>query len=204
MLSSKLFFGDTVGFFGLGKSNIALLNCLPLEDRRIVLRSDVKIDLSDIPKRFKNVEIYEEKAATENINEDMIIFSPSVRRERPELQEAKSKGVRFSSDAELFFENLQGSALGITGSDGKSTTSALTQPILEKAGNKSLLVGNIGRPMLASLDDECEFYVCELSSFMLQYLSPPLKRACITNITPNHLNWHKTLVHSIISMLKLN
>ena len=186
------FDGLTVGFFGLGKSNADLMNCLPLGNCRVILRSDTKINPADIPSSVGSVKIIEGKAAREDISEDILIFSPSVRRECPEFQRAKDRGVKFSSDAELFFENLGSLAIGITGSDGKSTTSALTHMILEKAGHKSALVGNIGKPMVSTLSDNADFYVCELSSFMLRYISPALKRACITNITPNHLNWHES------------
>lgn len=192
MFNSCFYPGCTVGFFGLGKSNIALMNCLPLENCRVVIRSDEKINLSDIPSHLSDVKIIEGGGARDGISEDILIFSPSVRRECPELQKAKDSGVKFTSDAELFFENFRGSALGITGSDGKSTTSALAHLILEKSGHKAALVGNIGEPMVKSLRDKNDFYVCELSSFMLQYLSPPLNCACITNITPNHLNWHSS------------
>ena len=192
MFNSCFYPGCTVGFFGLGKSNIALMNCLPLENCRIVIRSDEKINRGDIPSHLSDVKIIEGNDARENISEDILIFSPSVRRECSEFQKAKDRGVKFTSDAELFFENFRGSALGITGSDGKSTTSALAHLILEKSGHKAALVGNIGEPMVKSLRDKNDFYVCELSSFMLQYLSPPLNCACITNITPNHLNWHSS------------
>ena len=192
MFNSCFYPGCAVGFFGLGKSNIALMNCLPLGNCRVVIRSDEKINRSDIPSHLSDVKIIEGNDARENISEDILIFSPSVRRECSEFQKAKNKGVKFTSDAELFFENLQGRAIGITGSDGKSTTSALTHLILEKSGYRCSLVGNIGEPMVASLRDKSDYYICELSSFMLQYLSPPLNRACITNITPNHLNWHSS------------
>jgi UDP-N-acetylmuramoylalanine--D-glutamate ligase len=79
----------------------------------------------------------------------------------------------------------------VTGSDGKSTTATLASMLLGQK-YKTELVGNIGQPMLSSLNSEAEYFVCELSSFMLTYSAPKSMRGAVTNITPNHLDWHKS------------
>lgn len=192
MLRSKIHSGCRVGFFGIGKSNIALMRHLPLENCLITLRSDEKIDRSALPQSIRVERIFEGKDAYNNIDEDILFFSPSVRRERQTLDEAKRQGVIFSSDAELFFEENRMPVFAVTGADGKSTTATLINLLLTEAGRKSRLIGNIGEPMISGLQSDAECFVTELSSFMLQYLSPRVERACITNITPNHLDWHKS------------
>ena len=191
MLRSMINGGCKVGFFGLGASNIALLSHLPLKNCCVILRSDRPIDRSIIPSGINVSAIYEGKAACEEINEDILFFSPSVRRDRVGLEEAKRRGVIFSSDAELFFSENKKPIFAITGSDGKSTTAALTNLVLLAGGIKSELIGNIGEPMICHLESDAECYVCELSSFMLTYVCPIAERGCVTNITPNHLDWHK-------------
>ncbi len=190
MLRSMIQSGCSVGFFGIGSSNVALMRCLPLEKCRITLRSDSRIDRSALPRGLLIDRIFEGEAAYKNIDEDVIFFSPSVRREREELKHASERGVVFCSDCELFFEENRQPVFAVSGSDGKSTTAALTHLLLRAGRTSSELIGNIGEPMINGLNGGADMYVCELSSFMLSYCQPRVKRACITNITPNHLDWH--------------
>lgn len=183
--------GLRVGFFGLGISNRSLISNLPLEKCEITLRSDTDIACGDIPSGIVPKRIFCGKDCCKEINEDIIFFSPSVRRDRPDLISAEANGVIFSSDAELFFEENNKKLLLVSGSDGKSTTAALIHHLLSKAGYKSRLIGNIGEPLTEHLYCEADYFVIELSSFMLSYLKPASEAACITNITQNHLDWHK-------------
>ncbi len=179
--------GCSVGFFGLGRSNISLINSLPLEKCKITLRSDKPIDCKNLPNSDR---VFDGDRAYDDLDENVIFFSPSVRRERAELLSAKAKGMVFSSDAELFFAENRRPVIAISGSDGKSTTATLTNMLLSYEGVNSRLIGNIGEPMYAELG-KTDRYVAELSSFMLKYCAPKVERACVTNITPNHLDWHK-------------
>lgn len=190
MIISRIKKGCRVGFFGLGRSNLSLLSHLPLHNCTLTLRSDSPIPEGSIPRDVRLDRILVGDAARKDISENIIFFSPSVRREGGELADALAGGVTFSSDAELFFENNRTPLLAVTGSDGKSTTATLIHLLLEAGGYKSRLIGNIGKPMCENLGHVCDFFVCELSSFMLKYLSPRSDRACITNLTPNHLDWH--------------
>ena len=193
MILSMIRKGCRVGFFGLGCSNSALLGCLPLDNCVITLRSDGIINRDGIPGGIRIERIFEGKDACQDIDEDIIIFSPSVRRDRAEFCEAQTNGVVFTSDAELFFEVNDTPIFAVTGSDGKSTTATLTHLLLTKAGYNAPLIGNIGEPFMKSYGKKSDFYVCEMSSFMLQFMTPKTSAACITNITPNHLDWHKSL-----------
>ncbi len=137
---------------------------------------------------------------------DIVIVNPAIREGNPCVEAAKQAGKFITSQIELFFELFPGQIVGITGSNGKSTTTALTACLLE-AGigqdgieyNKVHLGGNIGkRPLLAALDefDEKTLAVLELSSFQLEQLAHIEKSArvaLVTNVTPNHLDAHGTL-----------
>ncbi|MBO5908112.1 MAG: UDP-N-acetylmuramoyl-L-alanine--D-glutamate ligase [Clostridia bacterium] len=182
--------GCALGFLGLGKSNLSLIEGLP-RGRRIVLRSDKTIDRAKIPKNVVVDKIYEGPAALDDIREDILVLSPSVRRERAELDAAARRGVVLSSDCEMFFERTKTSVIGVSGSSGKSTTSTLTHLALGGEARGIRLVGNVGVPMLHSINRDTVGYVAELSSFMLQYFTPRLHRYALTNITPNHLDFHK-------------
>ena len=180
----KIAFSSKVGFLGLGKSNLSLLSCLPLDNCAVTLRSEKKLNRADIPSHIKIEKILEGESAFCDLDEQILICSPSVRRERCKSQ----REVIFTSDFEIFLEQNTKPLFAVSGSDGKSTTATLAHMLLDS----SLLVGNIGVPMTESLGKKCGYYVAELSSFMLQYASFSAKRACITNITPNHLDWHKS------------
>ena len=179
-----------IGFFGLGKSNLSLMTLERFKECRLTIRSDVRIDRNALPSGLNIERIYDGPSSTELIDENILFFSPSVRRDRPEFTEAAKRGVIFSSDAELFFEQNKQPVFAVTGSDGKSTTATLTHLILSEEGYQSRLIGNIGEGMYKNLGFP-GLYVCELSSFMLSYLTPSVERAAITCITPNHLDWHK-------------
>lgn len=189
MIFSLIKKGVRVGFFGLGKSNLSLASRLPLDNCEIILRSDVPVDRSKLPKVLQNAVIFEGNEAESNICENVIFFSPSVKRDRPSLISAQKRGVIFSSDAELFFERSRSPLFAITGSDGKSTTATITQMLLKEAGYNAALCGNVGVPFVDA-DIQADYTVAELSSFMLHYYAPKSYSACVTNITPNHLDWH--------------
>ena len=95
-----------------------------------------------------------------------------------------------SSDYELFLNENKKPLFAVTGSDGKSTTTRLVSLLLRASGQAVSEVGNIGEPMVARLSDECDIYVAELSSFMLDAAVPRAKMTALTSLTPNHLDWH--------------
>lgn len=193
-----------IGFFGIGESNLSLLRTLPLENSEVVIRSDSRLKTDSIKKLLAGYKIYDGDNALANITEDILFLSPSVRRDRYEIQAAKDQGTLLSSDAEMFYEHNTAPLYTVTGSDGKSTTATLISQLLNKK-MCAKLIGNIGVPMFASLDSTCDAYVAELSSFMLNYAVPRSRRACLTNITPNHLDWHHSedeYVEAKLSLLR--
>lgn len=130
----------------------------------------------------------------DGINEDIICKAPGIRSDHPKLREAVSRGSLLTSEMELFFELCPCRIVGITGSDGKTTTTTLTYLALsEKFGKDKVYVGgNIGRPLLPLVEamHADDLAVVELSSFQLHAMHRSPDIAVITNVAPNHLDWH--------------
>ena len=134
---------------------------------------------------------------------DLIVVSPAVKRDCPFLNEAISAGVPITSEMNLFWKWNRAKVVAVTGSNGKSTTTAMTYSIIEKflqrqPGRRAWLGGNIGTSLLPVVDQiqQNDIVVLELSSFQLAdlnrlQLSPHV--AVVTNFAPNHLDWHVDL-----------
>lgn len=145
----------------------------------------------------------------DNLVGDYIFRSPGFRPDLKELIIACENGAVLTSELELFTEICPAFLIGVTGSDGKSTTTTVISKILEKEyGNskrKVYLGGNIGYPLLNRVCemDENSFVACEMSSFQLMTIESPVDVAVITNVTPNHLNWHTNMEEYIASKAKI-
>ena len=184
-----------VGFFGLGSSNTALLDYLSkkYEGLSFILRSDKPIKAPDI---FSKA-LYA-SSAREDIREDVLFLSPSVRRDAPEFIDAAARGVILSSDVEFFFEKREIKVFSVTGSDGKSTTSTLASMMMSGGNGSFPASANIGLPLATLLErPELSGTVAELSSFQLMNFTPKSERALITNISENHLDWHTSLAEYV-------
>jgi len=196
MLSAyaKTYQGQKVGFVGLGISNLPVLRIL--KDAGAICSVRDKKNLRDNP---SFAELEREgilfrcgKEYLKNIDEDVLFLSPAVRPDQPDLLDARSRGVRITNEMQEFFSLCPCPIIGITGSDGKTTTTTLTAKLLEASGHRVHLGGNIGKNLLSMLDDirEDDFAVVELSSFQLFKLDRSPAVAAITNLSPNHLDWH--------------
>jgi len=177
-----------VGFFGFGRSNLALFEYLSenYEGLSFTLRSD-----KDIGKRDGFSKLLYEKAARLDVTEDVLFLSPSVRRDGEEFLLARQRGVILSSDVEFFFEQRSVPVFSVTGSDGKSTTATLASLFLSSDEGDFPASANIGLPMTSLLGNaRLSGTVAELSSFQLMNFSPKSERAVITNVSENHLDWH--------------
>ena len=126
---------------------------------------------------------------------DLVVVNPGVKPGSPPLAAARAAGVKLTTEVNLVFELAKAPIAGITGSNGKSTTAAMLAAIMKRTGRPLLLGGNLGGSLLGEVEKfpADGLIVMELSSFQLQRLawarrSPHL--AVITNVTPNHLDWH--------------
>ena len=127
---------------------------------------------------------------------DLIIPSPGVPADAPLLQFARAKGVTIWSEIELAGRFLKGRLLGITGSNGKTTTTSLIEHILRNAGFSTILAGNIGTPLISGVENSSEntVTVVELSSFQLELIEKFRPNISVfLNLTPDHLDRHHTL-----------
>ena len=143
---------------------------------------------------------------------DVIFRSPGFRPDLPEIQAALSAGAVLTSEMELFLALTEASVLGISGSDGKTTTTTLTSLILEAACKRTgkgrvYRGGNIGTPLLPYVEDMTsdDYAVVELSSFQLQTMGSgaAVHRGALTNISPNHLNWHTDMAEYVAAKAHL-
>ncbi len=123
---------------------------------------------------------------------DVILRSPGIRVDRPEFLKAVENGAILTSEMELFLSMCPAKTIGVTGSDGKTTTTTLIYEMLKAEGYNCFVGGNIGHPLLyriESIGGE-DVVVVELSSFQLHNMRVSTDVAVITNISPNHLDYH--------------
>jgi len=123
---------------------------------------------------------------------DFVVRTPFIRPDLPELVKAIESGVELTSQTKIFFDLCPANIVGVTGTKGKGTTSTLIKLMLEKAGKRAFLGGNIGRPPISFLDETKagDWVVLELSSFQLIDLSKSPHIAVALMTTSEHLDWH--------------
>lgn len=189
--------GKKVGVLGIGVSNIPLINFL-LELGAEVTAFDKKDEtqLGDIGKDFIN------KGVKLSLGEDylsrlkgfdVIFKTPGMRIDLPELVNAKNEGAHITSEMEEFVKYCPAKIYGITGSDGKTTTTTIVSKLLIEEGFKTWVGGNIGSPLFSNIEEITtkDRVVLELSSFQLMTMKEKIDKVIVTNITPNHLDMHK-------------
>ena len=203
----KLIKGKRCEVLGLGISNIPLCKFLCQNGVGTVIGRDKKseAELGQSAKELKalGVQLVTGAAYFESIGgnepENTVIFrSPGIRPDTDEIKNALSKGATLSSEMELFFELTPTEIIAVTGSDGKTTTTTLIGKLLQHefekdgSGRRVFVGGNIGEPLLPKVFEmnPDDISVVELSSFQLMTMKRSPDRAVITNVTPNHLNWH--------------
>ena len=184
----------TVSILGLGISNLPLLKILCDTECEITIRdkNEIKGEASELIEKY-NIRTITGENYLEDINDDIVFRSPGIMFSLPEIQKAIKNGSYITSEMELFFEFCPAKIIGITGSDGKTTTTTVISEILKADGKNVFLGGNIGTPLLPLLDEikKDDFCVVELSSFQLMSMKKSPYISVITNITPNHLDKHK-------------
>lgn len=187
-----------VAVIGLGVSNLPLLEYLYNKKAQVTVFDERTLE--EIPEETINkINTYEfdtffGKNCLENLNGFNVIFrSPSCLPTRPELQKEADRGAIVTTEVEMLMEMCPCKIIGVTGSDGKTTTTSLINAILQHAGYRTFLGGNIGTPLFTKLPEmePNDIVVLELSSFQLMNMNISPDIAVITNITPNHLNIHK-------------
>ncbi len=133
----------------------------------------------------------------------MAIVSPSVPKESELYKKVQEKNIQIISEIELAYKETGRPFIGITGTNGKTTVTALTSHILSSE-YKAPECGNIGVPPTSLLDNDIDYFVCELSSFQMEHTNAfKAQIACWTNFTPDHITWHGTLENYFNAKAKL-
>ena len=190
--------GKRIAVIGMGVSNTPLI--------RMLLRADLDVTVCDRAQRERVEEQAEEleslgarlrlgEAYLEGLDQDVIFRTPGLHPGHPALEAARARGAEVTSEMELFFRLCPCRLIGVTGSDGKTTTTTIIAELLKAAGKSVYVGGNIGRPLLpdvAGMTQE-DVAVVELSSFQLISMRRSPNVAVITNLSPNHLDVHKDM-----------
>lgn len=190
----------TCEVIGIGRSNYPLVDMLIENNANKIIVRDGNAASLDQKKRahyaalgvnFSLGENYLDGLCGGDEKNTVIFRTPAIRPDKKEFSDAIGRGAVLSSEMELFLMLTPTVSFGITGSDGKTTTTTLIYKFLSVDHN-AFVGGNIGAPLLPKLDvmAKDDFSVLELSSFQLMNISVSPNVAVITNISPNHLNWH--------------
>ena len=191
---------------GFGVSNIPLVELLIECGNKITVHDKKPMDkLGEKAIEFSNrgVDFITGDNYLDEIYADIIFRSPGIRPDYKGIADAVKNGAELTSEMELFLELTPAYILAITGSDGKTTTTTITYKLLEKefenTERKVYVGGNIGTPLLSKVGEMTEKDICvlELSSFQLFTCNKAIDRAVITNLSPNHLDWHKDMIEYV-------
>lgn len=184
---------------GIGVSNIPLIRFL-LELGAKVSAFDKKSEeqLGEVAEEFKakGVKLVLGDNYLDKLTGFEVVFkTPSMRIDSPSLVRAKAEGAYITSEMEEFVKYCPAKIFGVTGSDGKTTTTSLIYNILKEEGCKTWVGGNIGTPLFAQIEEieETDKVVLELSSFQTMTMTVSPEVAVITNLSPNHLDVHKDM-----------
>ena len=193
--------GGVCCLLGFGVSNMQLADIL-LDQGAAQVRVYDKKSPEQLGERAlllaeRGVEFHSGENYLEGLAGDVIFRSPGFRPDKPEIAAAVANGATLTSEMELFLASTEARVVGVTGSDGKTTTTTLTKLLLEEAVRrrgygKVYVGGNIGNSLLPYVQDMTadDFAVVELSSFQLMTVEKPLPYSAVTNLSPNHLDWH--------------
>lgn len=193
------FKGKNVIVVGLAKSGISAIKTLHGIGAKVTV-TDIKTEeqLREIMEEIKPFIVSSILGRhPEDLQDfDIAVMSPGVPLDLPFISHMQSSGVEIIGEMELAYQLSKGIFIGITGTNGKTTTTALTGEIFSQSGAKHYVVGNIGLPAVSkALSCDADTYmVTEISSFQLETIVDfKAKVAAVLNITPDHLNRHKTM-----------
>jgi len=182
----------------MGLSGVAAVELLHRQGAR-VSATDVKPieGLGSAREKLRELQVtFEQQGPHAFADKDLVVLSPGVPIDLPEIEQARLQGVSVIGDLELASWYLEGKVIGITGSNGKTTTTALLGHILQQSGIAVQVGGNIGFPPAAMVETSRrdQWNVLELSSFQLETIDRfRADIAVVLNVTPDHLDRHRTM-----------
>lgn len=190
--------GKRVAVIGIGVSNTPLIKMLLREDIQVtVCDKNQREDFGGLIEELESLgaEVRLGEHYLDGLCEDVIFRTPGMRPDVPALLEAQKTGSEITSEMEAFFAVCPCHIIGVTGSDGKTTTTTIIASLLKAAGYNTFVGGNIGKPLLidaANMEPD-DWVVLELSSFQLMTVGRSPEIAVLTNLAPNHLDVHKSM-----------
>ena len=205
----KFITGKKVGVVGIGVSNIPLINFLvDLGATVTAFDKKTKEELGEVATDFNNngVKLELGEKYLDNLSGfDVVFKTPSMRIDSESLVKVKKEGAYITSEMEEFVRYTKGKVYGITGSDGKTTTTTIISKLLEEQGYKTWIGGNIGTPLFSQIENinDEDRVVLELSSFQLMTMTQEIDVAICTNLAPNHLDMHKDMEEYIDANKKI-
>lgn len=190
--------GKKVAVAGVGVSNIPLIKYLLKMGAKVTAFD--KRPMEELDSKVNEFKDYINWSLGESYLDnlkgfDYIFKTPFMRYDIDVLNKAREEGTIITSEIEEFLRYCKGKIFGVTGSDGKSTSTTLIYEILKEEGYTTYIGGNIGFPLFDKLDEiqEEDMVVVELSSFQLMKIGISPEVAIVTNVTPNHLDMHKDM-----------
>ena len=196
--------GKTAAVLGIGVSNTPLIELLCRSGVQVIACD--KKSREDLGERAGQLEalgaqLHLGESYLDGLRADVIFRTPGMRPDVPALLAAKERGSVVTSEMEIFFEVCPCTIIGVTGSDGKTTTTSIIAEMLRAAGRTVYLGGNIGHPLLCDAErmHPGDFAVVELSSFQLLDMKRSPHIAVMTNLAPNHLDVHRDMAEYIAS-----
>ena len=194
--------GKTAAVLGIGVSNTPLIELLCRNGVQVIACD--KKSREDLGERAKQLEalgahLQLGEGYLDDLRADVVFRTPGMRPDVPALLEAKARGSIVTSEMEIFFEVCPCTIIGVTGSDGKTTTTSIIAEMLRAAGKTVYLGGNIGHPLLCEADGmlATDYAVLELSSFQLMTMKHSPHIAVVTNLAPNHLDVHRDMAEYV-------
>lgn len=187
--------GRRIAICGIGNNNLPVIH-LFLKKGANVIACDkrTEAELGEIAKELRDAGAQLQLGETylDDLNVDLILRTPGMKPYLPPFEAARERGITVTSEMELFFELCEAPIYAVTGSDGKTTTTTIVAGLLDAAGIKTFVGGNIGRALLPYVEEISvnDAAVVELSSFQLTRMTQSPHVAVVTNVAPNHLDWH--------------
>ena len=189
--------GKNISVVGIGISNLPLIKFLAKNGAKVTAcdkKAEEELGETGVELLALGVKLNCGENYLDNLSGEIIFKTPGMRFDLPALVKARENGSIVTSEMEVFFEVCPAKIIAVTGSDGKTTTTTLIAKMLEREGKTVHLGGNIGNPLLCDADkiQSEDIVVLELSSFQLHTMKKSADVSVVTNITPNHLDMHKS------------
>ncbi len=212
MTKARMFFdslsGKRVAICGIGTNNTPVVHQFLKAGAQVIAcdrRTEEELGATADELRADGAQLQLGNTYLDNLDVDLILRTPGMKPYLPQFVAAREKGITVTSEMELFFELCEAPIYAVTGSDGKTTTTTIVAGLLDAGGVKTFVGGNIGRALLPYVHDirPEDAAVVELSSFQLTGMTRSPHVAVVTNVAPNHLDWHTDMQEYIDAKLNL-